>query len=205
MTDQTTAFGGRQPQHRSDDPDRELMARLAAGDVDALDLLIARHWDGVAGFAARSTGDADEADDLAQEAFMALWVGRRGWTADTRPLSLLLRVVRNRIINEGRSRDVRRRSESKIRHIESARRGPDPSQSLEGREVERAFRQALDALSPRRREVFELARFQGLSYAEIAEVLGTSTQTVANQMSAALSELRSALQPFRNERTETAF
>jgi RNA polymerase sigma-70 factor (ECF subfamily) len=63
--------------------------------------------------------------------------------------------------------------------------------------LEDAFREALGALPPRKREVFTLARFQGLSYAEIAGVLGTSPQTVANQMSAALQQLRVALRSFR--------
>jgi len=202
MTDTTTGFLGLSLPRG--DADRDLMARLAAGDADALDLLIARHWTAVAGFAVRSTGDADEAEDLAQEAFMALWAGRKGWAADSHPKALLVRMIRNRMINENRSRQVRRRSETKIRRIETARRPPDPAQSFEGRELERAFREALDSLSPRRREVFELARFQGLSYAEIADVLGTSAQTVANQMSAALQALREALNTFDSDRTHTA-
>jgi len=59
-----------------------------------------------------------------------------------------------------------------------------------------AVRSALADLPPRRREVFSLARFHGLSYAEIAETLDVSPQTVANQMSAALSTLRKQLAPF---------
>ncbi len=202
MMDTSKGFVGRSPP--SNDADPGLMARMAAGDVGALDLLIDRHWTAVADFAVRSTGDADEAEDLAQEAFMALWAGRGGWTADTRPKALLLRMVRNRIINEDRSRHVRRRSETRIRRIETARRPPDPAQTFEGQELERAFREAMESMSPRRREVFEMARFQGLSYAEIADILGTSPQTVANQMSAALQILRETLKPFDSDRTHTA-
>ncbi|MGW8268801.1 MAG: sigma factor-like helix-turn-helix DNA-binding protein, partial [Longimicrobiales bacterium] len=46
-----------------------------------------------------------------------------------------------------------------------------------------------------RREVFRLARSEGLSYREITEVMGVSPQTVANQMSRALTELHEALDP----------
>ena len=52
---------------------------------------------------------------------------------------------------------------------------------------------AIAALSDRRREVFILSRFHGLSHGEIAETLQTSPQTVANQVSSALAELRLAL------------
>lgn len=55
------------------------------------------------------------------------------------------------------------------------------------------MREALAALPRRRREVFELVRFHGLSHAEVAEVLEISTQTVANHVSRALSELRANL------------
>lgn len=189
----TARFAG--PSPPPGDSDDQLMARLAGGDVDALDLLLSRYWAVVADFAVRVTGDLDEAEDLAQEAFMALWAGRRGWSGDTRPRALLLRMVRNRSMNENRSREVRRRAEPRVRRIETARRPPDPAQLFDGRELERAFREAFENLSPRRREVFELARFHGLSYEEIAEVMGTSPQTVANQMSAALRALRAALAP----------
>jgi RNA polymerase sigma factor (sigma-70 family) len=52
---------------------------------------------------------------------------------------------------------------------------------------------ALASLPARRREVIELARFQGLSYREIADVMGISPQTVANQMTQAMHQLRELL------------
>ncbi len=169
------------------------MQRLVIGDVDSLDSLISRHWAVVVDYAARMIRCEDQAEDLAQEAFVALWEGRREWTEGTRPRPLLLRMVRNRALNECRWREVRDRFEGRVRSIELGRRPPDPFEELKAKEVEDRFRQALAALSPRKREVFTMSRFQGLSYAEIAQVLGTSSQTVANQMSAALRELRQAI------------
>jgi RNA polymerase sigma-70 factor, ECF subfamily len=176
--------------------DVELMARLASGDVDALDELMARHWEGVVDYAARMVQCQDSATDLAQEAFIALWERRTEWETNSRPRPLLLRVVRNRSLNEVRRRAIHLRLEGQVRRMEGARRTPGPFEELKARELEGAFRQALDSLSPAKREVFILARFQGLSYAEIADVLGTSPQTVANQMSAALRALRDELRPF---------
>ena len=176
--------------------DEDLMDRLATDDIDALDELIHRHWGAVVDFAARTVGCGDSAEDLAQEAFIALWEGRREWAGESRARPLLLRMVRNRSLNEGRRQAVRGRLEAKVRNIETARRAPNPLEELKAKELESAFRQALDALSPRKREIFTLARFQGLSYAEIAEVLGISSQTVANQMSAVLQDLREALRLF---------
>jgi RNA polymerase sigma-70 factor (ECF subfamily) len=54
---------------------------------------------------------------------------------------------------------------------------------------------AVSSLPPRRQEVFRLVREGGLSYKEVAETLGISTQTVANLMSLALGDLRASLKP----------
>jgi RNA polymerase sigma-70 factor (ECF subfamily) len=60
---------------------------------------------------------------------------------------------------------------------------------------------AVTRLPERRREVFRLVREEGLSYQEIAEIMGLSTQTVANHMSLAMADLRAALKPHFPERT----
>jgi RNA polymerase sigma-70 factor (family 1) len=173
----------------------DLLDRLASGEVDALDEVLDRNWDAVVNYAASTVGCFDSAEDLAQEAFIALWEGRNQWGPETRLRPLLLRMVRNRSLNEIRFQEVRYRLQAKVQQIDAARRPPDPSECLDERELEEAFRNAFRALSPRKREVFGLARFQALSYPEIAAILGTSPQTVANQMSAALGELRRALHP----------
>jgi RNA polymerase sigma-70 factor (ECF subfamily) len=72
----------------------------------------------------------------------------------------------------------------------------DPSATLEAAELEVAVSQAIQRLPPRRREIFELARFHGRRYHEIAVIAGISVQTVANQMSAAITQLRRSLSRF---------
>ena len=65
-----------------------------------------------------------------------------------------------------------------------------PLQTLEEKELRAGLEAALRLLPERRKEVFMLARFQRLTYDEIAALMGISPQTVANQMSAALADLR---------------
>jgi len=64
--------------------------------------------------------------------------------------------------------------------------------------MEDEYQKAVNSLPERCRAVFTLCRFDGLEYAEIAEVLGISLQTVKNQMSKALAVLRKRLQNFLN-------
>jgi RNA polymerase sigma-70 factor (ECF subfamily) len=78
---------------------------------------------------------------------------------------------------------------------------PDPSVpaeaelALEDRELEQAYRAALEEVSPRGREVFLLSRDQGLTYPEIAELLGISVKTVETLMGRVLKALRARLEP----------
>ena len=88
------------------------------------------------------------------------------------------------------------------RSLESVDRpGPTPTPAEEtiAADLRRAAAQAVSDLPPKRQEVFRLAREEGLSYAEIASVMDVSPQTVANQMSLALADLRRALSPFLAE------
>ena len=68
-----------------------------------------------------------------------------------------------------------------------------PLSPAEAAQLQRAASEAVSGLPPKRQEVFRLAREEGLTYAEIAAVMGVSPQTVANQMSLALADLRKAL------------
>lgn len=193
MPDRSGTFSPRRRSAAPSTSDETLMSRLAGGEVTALDEILDRHWETVLDFAVRTVHCGDSAQDLAQQAFIDLWEGRGSWDPGSHPRPLLLRMVRNRALNEERRHKVRDRAADRVRRVETARRSASPAQDLAAREVERAFKDALDSLPPRQREVFTLSRFQGLSYAEIGEVLGTAPQTIANQMSAALKALRAAL------------
>jgi RNA polymerase sigma-70 factor, ECF subfamily len=75
---------------------------------------------------------------------------------------------------------------------------------VEENELLRYFERAVSHLPPRRQEIFVLARAHGLSHQEIAEVMKISPQTVANQMSAALADLRQALGPLLDRQPESS-
>jgi RNA polymerase sigma-70 factor (family 1) len=178
------------------------MARLRRNDPDALDELIQLHWSEVIRYALSFVECRDIAEDLSQTAFVGLWEQRNDWQERGSTLAFLLRVVRNQALNRRRHLKVRAQAE---RHVVSApvsRRPVRPDERLAEREAARVLENAIRQLPERRREVFRLARFQNLSYRQISEVMEISPQTVANQMSQALSELREALET-RNPSSET--
>jgi len=172
-----------------------LMRRIQAGDHNALDEALSLFWEPLVRYAGNFLGSSDAAEDAAQEAFVRLWRHRAEWSATESLRAYLYRILRNHLLNERRAQRVRARWREKVLRKEP--RGPvTPLEFAEHGELNAAIRTALDELPPRRREIFTLARHHGLSYREIAQTLGVSPQTVANQMSAALMTLREELAPF---------
>ncbi len=166
------------------------------GDQRALDALMGLCWGPLVDYCSRLTRDLDAAEDIAQETFWTVWSRRETFTARATPsLGLLYRVARNLAIDRTRSRDSRLRRLLPLQRVPEYRAESPLDQAEEG-ELQTALTAAMEALPPRRREVFDLYRFHGLSYAEIADVMGISPQTVANQMSSALTVLRRSLAPF---------
>lgn len=174
--------------------DSSLIARLAAGDVAAFEEAIRRYWSGIARFAVRTLGDRETANDVAQETFIRLWQ-TRGDLRHTLLRAYLFRVARNLALDELRKRSVRSRFADEQRTVGDAAATADSE--LVDRELHDDIERAIGALTARRREAFTLAYLHQLSYKEVAEIMGTSTATVRNQISAALGDLRRALAQYR--------
>jgi RNA polymerase sigma-70 factor, ECF subfamily len=176
------------------------MCRICADDADALDEILQLYWAPIVTYAARFLDGEDAAEDAAQHAFLELWRNRSEWQFTGSVLAYLHRVARNAALNERRRTSIRQRLGAVLRR-EPAARPARPDELAERGELQVAADLAIAALPERRREVFILVRFQGLSYREAADVLGISTQTVANHLSAALAQLRTSLADFTQPST----
>jgi RNA polymerase sigma factor (sigma-70 family) len=180
----------------------DLGARLRAGDPDALDALMRDLWEPLLRFAIRALHDHDSAQDLVQESFVRLWMVRQRLEAGS-VRSYLYRVLRNLIHDEARRRRVRERGALAMAN------DPERSPTTASPELPRpdpgaAVTRAIADLPARRREAFQLAYLQGLSYREIGEVMGTSPATVKNQVAAALAHLRVSLRPLLSDLSDHA-
>ena len=182
--------------HDSASSDADLVARVRAGDECAMNELLRVHWSRVVDYVERLTQSRDLGQDIAQEVFLRLWQRSLMWRGSGSLQSFLLGAARNLTRNQKRRwREVRVDSFESHAIPSYAHDSPTPADHLRECEVELMFRAAVAALPPRRQEVFILARVHGLSHQEIAETMEISVQTVANQMSQALTELRRNLAP----------
>jgi RNA polymerase sigma-70 factor (ECF subfamily) len=171
--------------------DRVLLQSVQSGDEGAYDSVFRTWYPILVRVANALLRDVDAAEEVAQEVMLELWRRRHVLDADVPLRAYLLRSIRNRALNHLRHLNVRRQSESDIEATYDAPIGAD--QPVVAKELAAAVQEALRALPPRCREVFELSRVHGLRYAEIAEALDISQKTVEAQMGKALKIMRERL------------
>jgi RNA polymerase sigma factor (sigma-70 family) len=171
--------------------DRALLERLAASELDALDLVLAKFWSPLVRYLISILASREAAEDAAQEAFYRLWQHRRELDVEGSLRGFLYQVARNLAISE------RRRHLAFERAAATMRIEQDVAVSIEMKDddLDATLRRALRTLSKRRREILLLHAVHDLSYKEIAAMLDIAPQTVANQFSAAIASLRRLLSP----------
>lgn len=172
-----------------------LIESLREGDAAAFDAFIRKQWPLLVFYLLQRVRVRDVAEDVAQDALARLWERRGTLDASSSVVAWLYQTARNLAVDELRKVQVRRRWRDAEKEAEPTL-PPTQLQVVEDREVLDALRRALDALPDRRREAFTLVHMQNLSIRDAAEVMGNAPQTVANQVAAALADLRKVLKPY---------
>ncbi len=171
-----------------------LWQQIQQGQRSALESLFRTYYTPLVRFVHSKVQDADAAEDLVQEVFYKLWNQRDSLQINTSLKAYLYTVSKNLSLNEIQKK--KRHAELNQVYTEKQEQ-QDPGMSEDEASVwEERIREVVESLPPRCREVFELSRFEGLTYQEIAEELHISPKTVENQMGKALSVLREKLAPF---------
>ena len=176
--------------------DAELAALAATGDADAFGRLVETHAPAARRAAQAVLGNAEDADDAAQDGFLAAWRAVAGYDPSRPFRPWLMRIVVNA------ARDLRRRR--RVRHTEplppqqaAGTHGPDHHA---GRALLRdRLAAALAELSERQRVAVTLFDAEGYAHAEIAELLGVPEGTVRSDVFHARRALRRALAPYQEE------
>jgi len=170
------------------------MERIYARDEKAFDLLVKAHWSPVAAYVGSLLESNEGVEDIVQETFVWIWERRVFWRPEASLRSFICRIARHLSLNQLRWRRLRQRSVGRVREEEIEHRTAHLSlERIERAELRETIERAINTLPRRRREAFCLAYLQELPHREIAEIMGTSIQTVRNQVSAALTDLRRVL------------
>jgi RNA polymerase sigma-70 factor, ECF subfamily len=175
--------------------DEELMRLVRRADPKAFALVYDRHCDAAFGLAYRMVGTRGVAEDVVQEAFLALWRGATRYDAARGSVrSWILGIVHNRAIDALRRTMVHERRRASDEGLDRTVASVERTDVEAIRNEESRFvRAALDALPPDQRRVVELAYFSGYTHTEIAEVIDAPLGTVKGRMRLGLQRLRHEL------------
>jgi RNA polymerase sigma-70 factor, ECF subfamily len=178
------------------DQTHSLFSRLKADDRHALQEIFEQNYGKVCGAMQRLIKDQTVIEDLAQEVFVRFWQKRHQIEIATSLEAYLRRMAVNEALAHLRSRKVfTEEIDDHAHQIRSSSSGDGEARVI-GQEMEKNIRAAIDELPPKCRAVFQLSRFEELSYQEIADRLDISIKTVENQMGKALKTLRESLQQY---------
>lgn len=191
---QTPKTQSQAPQH--DDADHRLIDATLAGDQAAYGELVGLHQDRLRNTLLRFTGSAEEAEDVAQEAFVQAYLKLESFQRSSRFYTWLYRIAFNLAVSKGR----KRRPRVSLNAVQEAG-GPEPTATaptpesplLENERAE-LLHAAIGELAEDHRQVLVLREFEGLDYQQIAEVLSTPIGTVRSRLFRARAQLKELLQ-----------
>ena len=170
--------------------DQELLELLAQGNRTAFDTLYSRHWKQVLNQANKRLGDADAAQDVAQEVFFQLWKRGSGDVIDNLPAYLFV-SVRNAVFKHFEKESKYESLSDVVFEMETLHSGADGN--LLYNEFLKSFSQLIDSLPPQQRTIFRLRYEEGLDTQQIADQLQLSVKTVRNHLGRALTTCRESL------------
>lgn len=196
--------------YQQSDPDVRLMLRVKEDDAGAFEELVQRYQARLVRLLEHLGPRRDLADDMTQEVFLRVFRARKtyqpGAKFSTWLFTIAGNVARNAARASGRRQEVSevdtaRSSDSgshqaALSNIAMEASGLMPTRLIEGAERAEVVRAAVQMLSDRQREALLLSKFEGLCYAEIAEVMQLTTKAVKSLLSRARVNLKDILEPY---------
>jgi RNA polymerase sigma-70 factor (ECF subfamily) len=201
---QVIRLPGREAGNDVSDADRRLLEQCRRGDRFAFETLFRRHQTFVFNVALGMLGNAEDASDVTQDAFLRLHRSLDSFRGDSSVSTWLYRVAVNLSITE-----LRRRNRSRfqlwedVKHEEEDRLNeepvPGPEAAIAATEDQRVVHQVLGMLPPDYRAIMVLRHFQQLAYEEIAEVLGLTLSQVKTRLFRARKLFKDRFEAFTGE------
>jgi RNA polymerase sigma-70 factor (ECF subfamily) len=174
--------------------DLELVTRVARGDEAAFEELVGKYQHSVLNTIHRYVGDYDAADDIAQEVFVILWNKAGTFKGNSKFSTWLYRIAVNQCLM------FRRKRKPGMVSLDGIAAGGELPEALQVSDDHAraariaAVKQAVAALPERQRMALVLSHIEGMTYQEIAEIMGGTTSAVDSLITRAKENLRNSLQ-----------
>jgi RNA polymerase sigma-70 factor (ECF subfamily) len=190
-----------------DADEQALLERIRNGDDSGFEQIVKMHTGKIIGLAWRLVGNREEAEDLAQEAFLRLHRSLPEFRGESRISTWLYRTTTRLAIDHLRRERIKRklfffRPDDETPDPTDLARDTrnDPGRDLVNREAMKSLRRSLGKLSSRQQVIFTLRHYEGLSLKEIAEHLDLEIGTVKAHLHRAVTQMRRDLAEYREER-----
>ncbi len=190
------------------DPDVRLMLQVRDDVQGAFEVLVERYQHRLVGIMIHLVGRVEEAEDLTQEVFLRIYRARKGYRPRAKFSTWLFTIANNLALNHLRSKgrspvvtaggDASGTGSQAIPSVTGNVPSRDGTPSSQMRQVELSdvVREALDVLGEDQKVAVLLNKFEDMSYAEIAQVMGRSEAAVKSLLARARNHLREQLEPY---------
>jgi RNA polymerase sigma-70 factor (ECF subfamily) len=173
-----------------------LVQSVQQGDPRALAAIYSAHAQPLIAFIRKKVGDRKLAEDILHDVFLNIWSRYDTWEVHSDLATYLFSAARNHVYSHYAKQRVRRAHAEAERLEAPGASEPAVAERLDAENLHAAVATWIDELPDRRREIFELSRYEYLTYQEIAARLGISIKTVETQMSRSLKHLRNRLRAY---------
>lgn len=189
------------------DPDVRLMLRVRDNDETAFRELVEKYQGRLVGILTHLVSDRETAQDLAQDVFLRVYRARERYVPTAKFSTWLFTITHNVASNSLRKSSRRKEinlvsspsGSMPVRPLEmmaKEKSGLMPARQLLNSEMEQVMMTAIEQLGERQRIATMLSKFEGMSYLEIGETMGLTTQAVKSLLSRARNNLKEILRPY---------
>jgi RNA polymerase sigma factor (sigma-70 family) len=205
MENPPTSLPSRGAPQNGEQDDRALVAQAQAGDMDAFEQLLQRYQQRIYGLCYHLTSNHEDANDLAQEAFVKAWKALRNFKGDSSFYTWVYRIAYNGVLNHLKQRRNRTPHLSLNDLDFNAEHDPDlvalvsdrtPRRDANLTELHQRLNEAMQRLSEEHRTVVTLHDVQGLPHEEIAKIMNCNPGTVRSRLFYARQQLQAWLADF---------
>ena len=188
------------------DPDVRLMVQVRADVPGAFESLVENYQHRLVGILFHVVGNIDEAEDLCQETFLRIYKARKGYRPRAKFSTWLFTIANNLALNhlrnKGRTANVAigggGTSSQSVASFGKQLEGREgtPSAQMRKAELSDLVREALSVLNEDQKMAVLLNKFEEMSYAEIADIMGRSPAAIKSLLARARTQLREQLEPY---------
>ncbi|HOP13207.1 MAG TPA: RNA polymerase sigma-70 factor [Lentimicrobium sp.] len=178
------------------DSEKLTLLALRRGDQQVFESVFREYYEPLCIHARRYVVDPEAAEEVVQDMFFKMWDRRDSLVINTSLPAYLFKAVSNHALNYIKYQRLARQYQDYVGFATGGDLAATGHDALVHDDLERRFRSLVIAMPERRQMIFEMSRFEGLKYNEIAQKLNISIKTVEVQMSKALEFMRNKLSDY---------